>query len=215
MSFNGADLYAALIHELKNELGLLAHALDRIPRHEAEHDAAVDDARLMCQRVSGRLQQALMVYKSGSQPIHPVIDAWPPEDMVQAIADQAAALANGRLQVATELARNLPDLWFFDRELVGMALVNAVHNSLVHARAKLVIRAGMVDGCLAFSVRDDSAGYPDAVLNGHVIGKPTGSGTGLGLQFSRLIAASQDNQGRRGELRLANDGGAVFSLLLP
>jgi len=213
MSFRGADLYAALIHELKNELGLLTHALDRIPRHEAEHDAAVDAARLMCQRVSGRLQQALMVYKSGSQPIHPVIDAWPPADMVQAVADQAAALANGRLQVATELAPDLPDLWFYDRELVGMALVNAVHNSLTHARAKLTVRAGMVDGCLAFTVHDDSAGYPDAVLNGHVIGKA--SGTGLGLQFSRLIAASHDNQGRHGELRLANDGGAVFSLLLP
>lgn len=213
MSLKGADLYAALIHELKNELGLLAHAIDRIPRHEAGHDAAVDAARLMCQRVSGRLQQALMVYKSGSQPIHPTIDAWPPADMVQAIADQAAALAHGRLRVDTELAPDLPDIWFFDRELVGMALINAVHNSLTHARSQLVIEAGMVDGCLAFTVRDDSAGYPDAVLNGHVIGKA--SGTGLGLQFSRLIAASHDNQGRRGELRLRNDGGAVFSLLLP
>ena len=213
MSLKGADLYAALIHELKNELGLLGHAIDRIPRHEAEHDAAVDAARLLCQRVGGRLQQALLVYKSGTQPIHPSIDAWPPADMVQAVADQAAALAHGRLRVEVEFAPGLPDIWFFDRELVGMALINAVHNSLAHARTRIAIEAGMVDGCLAFSVRDDSAGYPDAVLNGHVIGKA--SGTGLGLQFSRLIAASHDNQGRRGELRLHNDSGAVFSLLLP
>jgi signal transduction histidine kinase len=41
------------------------------------------------------------------------------------------------------------------------------------------------------------------------------TGTGLGLQFARLIAQSHDNQGRTGELRLHNDQGAVFTLLLP
>lgn len=215
MSFNGADFQAALIHELKNELGLLTLALERIPPRDPAHDAAVDEARLLAQRVSSRLQQALLLYKSASQPIHPHIDAWSPADMAGEVAAHARALAHGRLAVDVVLAPDLPDIWFFDRDLAEMALINAVHNSLTHARTRLAIEAGMVDGCLAFSVRDDSGGYPDAVLNGHVVGKPAGAGTGLGLQFSRLIAASHDNQGRRGELRLANDGGAVFSLLLP
>jgi hypothetical protein len=35
------------------------------------------------------------------------------------------------------------------------------------------------------------------------------------LQFSSAIAQSHDNRGRRGELRLHNDQGAVFCLLLP
>lgn len=213
MSFNGADFQAALIHELKNELGLLTLALDRIPRSDAAHDEALDAAQLLCQRVTSRLQQALLIYKSASQPIHPNLDAWSPADMAGEIASHARALAHGRLSVEVALAPDLPDVWFFDRDLVELALINAVHNSLAHARSKLVIQTGMVDGCLAFTVRDDSSGYPDAVLNGHVIGKA--SGTGLGLQFARLIAASHDNQGRRGELLLANDGGAVFSLLLP
>lgn len=209
MRFDGTDLAAALIHELKNELGLLALAIERIPRN----DPAVDEARLLCQRVAGRLRQALMVYKSTREPVHPAIDAWPPADVADNIAAQARALSNGRLAVETELADGLPDLWFFDRDLVEMALVNAVHNAITHARTRITVGVGLEDGCLVFTVRDDSVGYPDAVLNGHVVGKPTG--TGLGLQFARLIAQSHDNQGRRGELRLANDGGAVFSLLLP
>lgn len=213
MNLSDNDFYAALIHELKNELALLTLAIEAIPRQSAESEAAVDAARLLCQRVSDRLKQALLVYKSAIQPLHPVIDAWPPAETVAALGERAAALTHGRLAVETELAPDLPDLWFYDRELVEMALINAVHNALAHARSRIVIRAGMADGCLAFVVQDDSAGYPDRVLNGHVIDKPTG--TGLGLRFARLIAQSHENGDRRGAVRLANDGGAVFSLVLP
>ena len=41
------------------------------------------------------------------------------------------------------------------------------------------------------------------------------AGTGLGLQFAKLIVQTHVNQGRVGELRLSNDQGAVFQLLLP
>lgn len=72
MTFNGTDLYAALIHELKNDLGVLSLTIDGIPlQGEAAHDAPVDAARLLCQGVVDRLQQALLIYKAGSQPIHP------------------------------------------------------------------------------------------------------------------------------------------------
>lgn len=214
MSFNGADFYAALIHELKNELNLLALAIEGIPRHDAVHDQAVDGAQLLCQRVTSRLQQALLVYKSSSQPIHPHIDAWSPADVVGEIADRARGLAHGRLRVEAVLAPDLPALGFFDRDLVEMALINAVHNSLAHAKSRLDIEARVEAGYLVFTVRDDSPGYPEAILLGGAT-MPRSGGTGLGLQFARLIAESHDNAGRRGELRLANDGGAVFSLRLP
>jgi signal transduction histidine kinase len=215
MSLDGASLYAALIHELKNELGLLSMALDAIPRHESRHDAAVDAAQLQCQGVIDRLQQALLIYKSASQPIHPVIDAWSPQDVVNEIADRARALAHGRIGVEAEVSPQVPEIGFFDRDLVEMALVNAVHNSLRYAQSKLRIEADIQEGCLAFTVRDDSPGYPEAILNGEAGSGALSAGTGLGLQFSRLIAQGHDNRGRRGELRLSNDAGAVFCLLLP
>jgi len=217
MNFDGTDLYAALIHELKNELGLLSMTLENIPlQNEAVHDSAVNSARLQCQGVADRLQQALLIYKSNSQPIHPSIDAWSPQDLVEEIRDRALALARDRLQVEVALAPDLPQIWFFDRDLVEMALVNAIHNSLNHARSRLRIEAGMQEGCLVLRVHDDSPGFPDKVLNAVVVDVPRHPrGTGLGLHFCRLIAQSHVNQGRRGEMRLRNDAGAVFSLLLP
>lgn len=217
MKFNDADLYATLIHELKNHLGLLAMTIDRIPlQGEAVHDGVVDEARLLCQRVVDRLQQALLVYKAVNHQIHPAIDAYSPEDLVRELRDTAAALARGRLTVDAAIDPAVPALWFFDRNLVEMALVNAIHNSLAYARERIRIEAAMEAGGLLLTIRDDSPGYPEHILQGLEDAAPhQARGTGLGLQFARLIAETHENQGRQGELRLRNENGAVLSLLLP
>lgn len=217
MKFDGTDFYAALIHELKNSLGLLSMALENIPlQGEPAHDDAVDAARLLCQDVVARLQQALLVYKASGREMRPSIDAYSPHDLVHAIRDRAAALSRGSLQVEAQVDEDVPAIWFFDRNLVEMAMLNAIQNSLAHAASGIRIEAGLADGCLALSVRDDSDGYPERILAGAAADTPyQGGGTGLGLRFARLIAQSHDNRGRLGELRLHNDRGAVFSLLLP
>jgi signal transduction histidine kinase len=217
MSFEGSDFYAALIHELKNNLGLLSMTIERIPQQgDPAHDEPVDAARLLCQSVVDRLQQALLVYKAANQPIQPNIDAYSPHDLVRVLADRAVALAHGRLRVETFLATDVPAIWFLDRDLIEMALINAIQNSLSYARSCIWIEAGRIEGDLAFTVRDDSDGYPEHVLTSVANHTPYRStGTGLGLQFARLIAESHDNLGRKGALRLRNDQGAVFSLIVP
>lgn len=217
MSYDSRDLYATLMHELKNHLGLLQMTIDRIPlQQEATHDGVLEDARLLCQRVVDRLQQALLMYRAASGQIHPAIDAYSPEDLVREMRDTAAALARDRLKVGSRLDANLPALAFFDRNLIEMALINAIHNSLAYAHSEIWIEAGMSEGRLMLTVRDDSDGYPEAILHSLSDDTPHHSGgTGLGLQFARLIARTHVNQGRVGELRLSNDGGAVFSLVLP
>lgn len=217
MKFNDADLYATLIHELKNNLGLLSMTIDGIPlQGDPGHDQVVDEARLLCQGVVDRLQQALLVYKAVNHQIHPVIDAYAPEDLVRELRDTAASLARGRLRVETGIDADVPALWFFDRNLVEMALMNAIHNALAHARSLIRIEAGMEAGGLVLTVRDDSEGYPEHVLSSVAAGTPyRARGTGLGLQFAKLIAQTHENQGRLGELRLSNDQGAVLQLLLP
>lgn len=217
MKSDGTDLYAALIHELKNSLGVLSMTLERIPlQGETGHDVAVVEARQLCEGVVDRLHQALLIYKAENQPIRPTVDAYSPHDLVRQIKARANALARGRFRIEVAIADDLPALWFFDRDLVEMALINAIHNALAHARSTIRIEAEVEAGCLVLNVRDDSPGYPEHILAGVVDGGayPT-TGTGLGLQFARLIAQSHDNRGRSGELRLYNDPGAVFCLLLP
>jgi signal transduction histidine kinase len=217
MKLDSADMYAALMHELKNNLGLLTMTLDAIPLcGDPGHDGRVDDARLLCLRSIERLQQALLIYKAANNALHPVVDAYSPLDMLRELRDTAQSLARDRLVIDTLVGDGVPEIWFFDRSLVEMALSNAIHNSLAHARSGIRIEADMVEGCLAFSVRDDSAGYPDHILAGG--SAPEGwssNGTGLGLRFARLIAQAHENQGRFGELRLFNENGAVFRFLLP
>lgn len=215
--FSTADFQAALMHELKNHLGLLGMTLEQVPMlGDAAHDAPLDDARLLCQGVADRLRQALWLYKAQQGPLTPDIDAYSPHDLLNALAARAKTLARGRFMVETRLDDSLPAVAFFDRDLVEMALMNAIQNSLAYARSRIVLEAWQRDGALVLAVRDDSDGYPPHVLESVAAGTPyRARGTGLGLQFSRLIAQLHENQGRRGELRLANDNGAVFQLLLP
>jgi hypothetical protein len=50
MKFDSTDLYAALIHELKNDLGLLSMTLESIQlQGDTTHDEPVDAARMLCQ----------------------------------------------------------------------------------------------------------------------------------------------------------------------
>jgi K+-sensing histidine kinase KdpD len=166
--------------------------------------------------VVDRLQQALLIYKAVNHQIHPVIDAYSPEDLVHELRDTAASLSRGRLLVETRIDAAVPAIWFFDRTLIEMALINAIHNSLAHARTKIRIEAEMEAGALVLSIRDDSSGYPKHLLDSDAANTPYAtSGTGLGLQFSKLIVQTHMNQGRIGELRLSNEQGAVFQLLLP
>lgn len=212
------DLYAALMHEMKNNLGLLAMTIDNVPLTGAPpHDRVVDDARLLCQRVVDRLRQALLIYKAGQENLIPAIDAYSPGELVDELCATARALARERLQIDMHIAENTPDIWFFDRALVEMALVNALHNSLEYAHSRICIRVGMDEHAwLTISVHDDSPGFPEHILRSFADKQPYRStGTGLGLQFARLIAEAHENGEKTGVLRLHNDAGAVFSLLLP
>lgn len=211
------DLYAALLHEMKNNLVLMAMTIERVPHtREADHDQPLDEARMLCQRVSERLMQALLIYKSNSGGmVLNAVDAYSPEDFVNEMARQARYLRTSH-QIETCIDPAVPPIWFFDRNLLEMALINAIHNSLSFAREHIRIRARMDDGMLCLAVEDDSDGYPPHILEAVAQDRPlNSSGTGLGLRFASLIAKSHENDGRRGALSLRNDNGSVFEIRVP
>ncbi|TCJ12334.1 sensor histidine kinase [Parasulfuritortus cantonensis] len=211
------DLYAALLHETKNHLVLLTLTLDSIPHTRQDaHDAPLDAARLLGHKVAERLMQAMLLYKAEAGALRlNAVNAYSPEDMVAEMAQQARSLAK-HLEVVARVDADVPPIWFFDRNLLQMALMNAIHNSISYARARIEVRAALSDGMLALSVRDDSDGYPEHILELTAQGLPLQSnGTGLGIRFARLIAQAHRNEEREGELRLYNDAGAVFEMRLP
>lgn len=211
------DLYAALLHEMKNNLVLMAISLGRVPKTGAsDHDQPLDEVKLLCQRASERLMQALFIYRTdqGGELLN-AVDAYSTEDFILEIAVQARALRSD-LEVDTSLDADVPALWFFDRNMLEMALMNALHNSVAYARARIRIAARVEAGMLCIAIEDDSEGYPEHILRAVAEDKPLNSnGTGLGLRFARMIARAHNNNGRTGSLALYNRDGAVFEIRLP
>lgn len=211
------DLLAALLHEMKNNLGLLALSLDEMrTRPGGDHTTQLEASRLLCERVIDRLRQTLLLYKNGNDRFVLNVDAHPVRDFLRELAQTADSLASGRLIIEARQAEDAPELWFFDRNLVHMAMVSAIHNSIQYAAARIRIEAGLTEGMLRLTVRDDSPGYPPHILECVAQDRPFSTrGTGLGLTFAKLIAQAHENRGRYGRLQLDNAAGAVFSLLLP
>jgi signal transduction histidine kinase len=211
------DLYAALLHEMKNNLALLTMTIGNLPYYGQEAlDEKLDAARLLGQVTSDRLTQGLFIYKSVKNGIVlNAVNAYSPEDFIQELAQHIQSLKK-KLKVSARVDPDVPEIWFFDRNMLEMALINAAHNSIAYAREQIQIRASVKDGMLAISVDDDSDGYPAHILEAVADGQPLqSSGTGLGLRFAKLIANAHENQGRCGELHLYNDNGAVFEIRVP
>lgn len=211
------DLYAALLHEMKNILVLMAMTMERVPHTQTvEHDQPLDEVRRLCQRASERLMQALMIYKSDSGGmVLNAVDAHSPEDFIAVMAIHARYLQTP-LEIETWIDPNVPAIWFFDHNMLELALINAIHNSIMYARKKVVISARVEDGMLCVAVSDDSDGYPAHILQAVAEDKPLNtSGTGLGLRFASLIAKAHENNGRRGFLSLSNQNGSIFEIRIP
>jgi C4-dicarboxylate-specific signal transduction histidine kinase len=80
--------------------------------------------------------------------------------------------------------------------------------------ARITIRSYVNDSSYRVEFRDNGTGIPQEIAN-HIFDpffttKEPGKGTGLGLSISHSIIAKH-----KGEIRVHNDGGAVFTITLP
>lgn len=203
MSF--AEIAALTLHDVKNRLAQLAGRAEAAGDVETTRDAiAAADA----------LTRLLVYYRAEIGSLGLNIDAHAPAELAAELLDGRAAGDTCSVQLDCSRA---PTLWFYDEALVRLVLANAVQNAGRHARTQVRIEVAERDDWLEFIVRDDGQGYPDAVLN-DPIGAATHvsrDGTGLGLRLGRRIAEMHENAGARGQIRLANEDGAVFRLILP
>jgi len=199
-----AEVAALTIHDVKNRLAQLAG--------RAETRGDVETLR-MALEASETLTRLLVFYKSETGLLGLEIDAHAPADLATELAKETGGL--GKFAIEADCS-NAPALWFYDETLVRMLLANALHNALRYARKQIVIAVTDLGDYLEFSVRDDGNGYPEEMLADTEASAPvTREGTGLGLRLAKRIAEMHENGGRRGEIRLSNEGGAVFRLMLP
>ncbi|MBK8386746.1 MAG: ATP-binding protein [Accumulibacter sp.] len=200
-----AEIATLTLHDVKNRLAQLAG------RAEARGDVETLREAMAAAETLTRL---LIYYRSDVGSLALDIDAHAPVDLAAEFVD--AAFLRGNCQVDVDCSQ-APTLWFYDQALVRMVLANAVQNAARHARTRIAIEVAESDGFLEFVVRDDGSGFDEQLLNdaGGAAVHVTGEGTGLGLRLARRIAEMHENAGQRGQIRLGNECGAVFRLLLP
>ena len=213
-------LTAASIHEVKNLLGQLTLSLEEIAQAQCPGtEQEVASARFACSRVVDRLTEIMILYKLDGGHLHPSIAAHSPADFLEDLMLSANNLTAGRIQIRIAANASTPDFWFFDRDLTDSALMNALHNALLHAQSWISLSAEQTGDFLVFSVTDDGPGYPNALLHAGLDAPLASSqGSGLGLYFASSVAQAHRNQECSGKVVLENcaaGGGAVFKLFLP
>jgi len=201
------DLYAAVIHDVKNQLAELALRLGERADAQHEMNIAMNAAR--------RLSEMLLMIRQESELLSVNPDSVDTADFLSILAAEYRELFPA-LTIDIDTAQ-APAFAFFDDALVRMALSNAVHNACRSARTRVRLAAREQDGMLVLEVADDGPGFPDAMLKneGNAPSSASSRGTGLGLYLARKIAELHELEGRCGRIELSNNGGAVFRMFLP
>lgn len=221
------ELLASSVHDMKNSVGMMLSSLEGIGESFAGKSMTqcsreqISLLQYEAKRVNRNLLQLLTLYRLDSGHYSPAIDEWLVNELVQ-----EAYLLNKPLLTlhGIEVEIACPDelRLFCDRSLIVGLLDNVITNAIRYSKGRLLIRAEQRGEFLALGVEDDGTGYPQAMLedlSNHVtaIDFQTGS-TGIGLYFSRKIAAIHKNGDRIGTISINNGGalgGAVFELSLP
>ena len=186
---------ALAVHDLKNELGALEAALDRLA---VEPDgAAARLAQRQCRALRQRFVSYLTLYGQADE-LRAHCEDESPLGLLQLVAARQAATETA-IRIVVDSTLQAPAHWYLDRRLVGMALDAALHNALRFARRQIVLAAHLEDRHLVFSVEDDGPGLapqgePDAL--------GIGLGTGLGTTLCRAVARCHGTNRPDGGVRL-------------
>lgn len=230
------ELVAAAIHDAKNSLNVLGVWLAKARREfETKNDVppgtpspALERATAITATLTGQLVELLALFRAGEGSLRLAIDD---HNLVDFLSDVMAELAESHPEEAAIVidtdfgpAAEI-GAWAFDAYLVKFALLDALRNSLRHARQQIRFSlAQEPGGGVIFRIEDDGEGYPQEMLCSEgrmesMTAMSAGS-SGLGLRFAHLIASHHATPaGSQGRLEIANDGfgkgGARFSMILP
>ena len=222
-------LLASSVHDMKNSLGLVLDASEeiaaRLEGEQPELDADLYRMQREARRLQGALVQLLTLYRIGRGELSINLEERPVADLLEEIAAELQPLfQHAGIEVTVDAS---PDLeWVYDESLVAGILRNTLGNLLRFARHQVRLAARVEDGWLRLALQDDGPGYPPHVIAaaGQAPGQAPGrgtvrrTGTGLGLYFAARAAAAHETHGRKGRIRIANEGplgGGSLIVLLP
>ena len=215
---------SSTVHDMKNSLGQLMAQLDEISlrlEHDKENQNAVSSLRYESSRINLSLMQLLTLYKLEKNQLSINIDEVEVIDFIEdCIASHSMMAKNKGIQIELDCEDSL--VWFFDPNMVGIAINNILGNSIRYSKNKVLVSVIMENGFNIIQIDDDGEGYPESMLDDpeiliNRVNKNTGS-TNLGLFYSAIIAGEHERLGKKGSIKLKNKvllQGGCFQFILP
>lgn len=196
------ELFAAVAHDLKNELGWIEGALERSLTGPSPKTSELAAMHLHCVKLRRRLVEFLTLYGHESGSVRALSEACALHGFLQEVA---ASSGHGTTVLDVSAA---PAFWVLDERLVALAIGAALDNATKFARSEVRLGAQLRGECLVLFVEDDGPGLGSG---------ETPEGTGLGTEIARMVASAHASAHHAGEVSLANrpQGGCRFELVLP
>lgn len=198
------QLSAIIVHDLKNELGVLEGRLATLTI-DLDREQALQ-AHANCIALREKMIAFLTLYKATEQGLSPRIEAVHPDDFLRELIRNHA---NPRPELTLTIdSHALPAIAFFDEHLLGLAMNAALQNATRFAKSSIEVACSKTAGEIVFTVRDDGPGLGTTEEQ---------ASTGLGMALCAAIARAHCNDGRHGSVHLTTcaDGGALFTMRLP
>ena len=218
---------ASTVHDMKNSLSLVLAQLDQIAVLIENNDdqKIVSTLRYESSRINLSLMQMLALYKLDNDQLNVRIVEVELIDFIEdCVASHIPLAKNSNVELEIDCDEQL--IWFFDPDMVSIAINNIIGNSIRYTDTKVKISViennSSTEKGITIEISDDGNGYPEMMLiepENYIktINHSTGS-TGLGLFFSATIASMHQKNGVKGTISLDNgniwDGGR-FKLFLP
>lgn len=215
---------ASSVHDMKNSVSMLSGSLEKLLGElDPQTFAAYQQMAHMLfevQRVNGNLTQLLTLYKVGEQ-MYP-FDPQPysiAQFALELESQSRSLLASKNITLFTEFPPDL--IWHFDEDLLNGVINHAINNAIRYTYDKIRLVFQTSNDLLEIRVEDNGPGYPAVMLHHPEVATGvnfrTGN-TGLGLYFSRQVAAMHRHRERQGTVGLENGGalgGGCFIIKLP
>lgn len=217
-------MLASTVHDMKNSLSLLMGQLDTISERleqDSDNQQAVSCLRYEANRINVSLMELLTLYRLEKKQIgiH-FVEVIVADFIEDCIATHSLLAASKGISLDMDCEDSL--IWFFDPDLMGIAINNIVGNSIRYTHSRVLVSAKTMQDSLIVQIDDDGAGYPESMLTEAEnfttgINSNTGS-TGLGLFFAGTIAGEHKRMHKQGGIQLENGrllSGSSFRIVLP
>jgi signal transduction histidine kinase len=204
MNFNIPDIFASVVHDIKNRLFNIEMRLNETPIDVDSLGKEINESAL-------RLDQMLTAYRLARHEQHAGLLTPTNVNIRELIEDALCQIAplDSRLSVETDI--RIDDDWICSRDLVRDMIVNGLQNAARFALSRLCISASIDKGWLTIRIDDDGPGFvfPE---NGD-----QASIYGVGLFVADKIMRLHQRHHHCGKLVLGAStlGGARFELVFP